>query len=133
METLIESNWHKNMNDNARDEDMQELDYWKNVPVLLLLLCTGITVKQKRIERWMDKNASLIPQGRFICVLDETVTSDIWGQDFVTLADTIRRQNMQQQSPWEQDVRERRKRDIGGVTWEGQLADRSRKRPRIDE
>ncbi|RBR24900.1 uncharacterized protein FIESC28_02318 [Fusarium coffeatum] len=133
METLIESNWHKNMNDNARNDDIQELDHWKDVPILLLLICTGITVKQKKIKRWMDKNASRIPQGRFICVLDETVTSDIWGQDFVTLAGTIRRQNMQQESPWEQDVRERRKRDIGGITWEGQLADRSRKRPRIDE
>ncbi|KAJ4022731.1 hypothetical protein NW752_000060 [Fusarium irregulare] len=133
METLIEFKWHKNINDISRDNDMQEIDYWKDVPFLLLLICTGITVKQTKIKRWIEKNASRIPQGRFLCVLDETVTSDIWGQDFVTLAETIRKQNMQQQGPWEQEIREREQRDIGGVTWEGQLAHQSRKRPRIDE
>ncbi|CZS82923.1 unnamed protein product [Fusarium graminearum] len=75
----------------------EELDYWKHVAFILIFTCTGITVKQIKIDKWIKQNAFRIPQGRFVCGLDKTVTSDIWGQDFVTLANTIRGRNMQQQ------------------------------------
>ncbi|KAH7002977.1 hypothetical protein EDB82DRAFT_564211 [Fusarium venenatum] len=133
METLVESNWHKNIETAARDKEMQELEHWKDTPVLLLLICTGITIKQKKIDKWIENNAAQISGGRFICVLDETVTSDIWGQDFVALADSIKRQNTQRQRSWVQDVRKRAQTYNDGVIGEDQLAYRFKKRRHLDE
>lgn len=109
----------------------EELDYWKHVAFILIFICTGITVKQTKIDKWIKQNAFRIPQGRFVCGLDKTVTSDIWGQDFVTLANTIGGRNMQQQRQWEQDAGEPEQRNMGSI-WESRLADRSRTRCRMD-
>ncbi|KAF5010811.1 hypothetical protein FDECE_3054 [Fusarium decemcellulare] len=87
METLLDSNWHKSIGKTARNE---ELTHWAGTPFLLILICTGITVRQDRIDAWMRNNSGRIGDGRFFCVLDETVTSDIWGPDFVALADAIK-------------------------------------------
>ncbi|KAF4963152.1 hypothetical protein FSARC_8805 [Fusarium sarcochroum] len=131
METLLDSNWHKNMDKHARDAEVAELEHWQGTPFLLLLNCTGITVKQDKIRRWMKKNSGRIAQGHFVCVLDETVTSDIWGQDFVVLADAIKRQNAQKDAR-EQDVNNNNQKRTDRVISGTQLTDRSKKRARGD-
>ncbi|KAL3608808.1 hypothetical protein FPOAC2_03818 [Fusarium poae] len=85
------------------------------------------------IDKWIENKASRIPGGLFLCVLDGTVTSDIWGQDFVALADTIKKQNAREQRPSEQDVRKRRQMYSDGIVGGDQLAYRLRKRRHLDE
>jgi hypothetical protein len=77
METLIEDNWHRNLDKGTRDAESAEMEHWHNTPFILLLICTAITVKQEKIIKWKKKNAGRIPKGRFVCVLDETVTSSV--------------------------------------------------------
>ncbi|KAI8717224.1 hypothetical protein NCS52_00797600 [Fusarium sp. LHS14.1] len=130
METLIDYSWHSSTRDNGRDE---ELIHWKGAKFLLLLICTGITVTQEKLHQWMMKNSGRIQRGRFFCVLDETVTSDVWGQDFVALADAIKTKKVEVRG----GVKAQRQGDNrgnrssgGGNASESQLPDRSKKRPR---
>ncbi|KAF4501921.1 hypothetical protein FAGAP_1896 [Fusarium agapanthi] len=80
METLLVCNWHKNL---------------KN----------GITVRQSRLQSWIRKNYNRIKANHFVCVLDKSVASSIWGNDFTALADAIRRQDSQKGKGWEQQIR----------------------------
>ncbi|KAF5679155.1 hypothetical protein FHETE_896 [Fusarium heterosporum] len=127
METLIESNWHRNLDEKVREAECAESDQWLDTPFILLLICTGITVKQDKIDKWIRMNFGRIPKGRFVCVLDETVTSSLWGEDFVALADAIKRQGTQQK---EASSRYRDKRGASGDGTDTLLVDRSRKRTR---
>jgi hypothetical protein len=107
METLLDSNWHKNLKNSTREAESGELEHWGDTPFVLLLVCTGITVKQARVQSWIRKNHNRIKANRFVCVLDETVASSIWGSDFAVLADAIRRQDSQKGKGWEQQIRKR--------------------------
>ncbi|KAM0432197.1 hypothetical protein ACHAPT_004732 [Fusarium lateritium] len=125
METLLSSNWHSNMGKNARED---ELAHWAGTRFLLLLICTGITVKQDKINEWMRSNSKRITEGHFFCVLDETVTSDIWGQDFVALAEAIKTKKFEQ--PVSEGEGKRGRQNHAGGTLGTQIPDRSRKRAR---
>ncbi|KAF5000254.1 hypothetical protein FGRMN_1886 [Fusarium graminum] len=127
METLIESNWHRNLDEKVRDAECAESSQWLDTPFILLLICTGITVKQDKINKWIKKNCSRVPKGRFVCVLDETVTSSLWGEDFVALADAIKRQGTQQK---EASLRYKDKHGANEDGADTLLVDRSRKRIR---
>jgi hypothetical protein len=107
METLIDCNWHKNLKSSTRETEARELQHWGDTPFVLLLLCTGITVRQTRVQSWIRKNHSRIRANHFVCVLDETVASSIWGSDFTALADVIRRQDAEKEKGWEQQIRKR--------------------------
>jgi hypothetical protein len=127
METLIEDNWHRNLDKGTRDAESAEMEHWHNTHFILLLICTAITVKQEKIIKWKKKNAGRILKGRFVCVLDETVTSSVWGHDFVALADAIKRQSTQQKK---EGSHHNGKREAGEAIAGTSLADRSRKRSR---
>ncbi|KAJ0140383.1 hypothetical protein HZ326_16703 [Fusarium oxysporum f. sp. albedinis] len=107
METLLECNWHKNLNNSTREAEASELEHWGDTPFVLLLVCTGITVKQARVQSWIRMNHNRIKANHFVCVLDETVASSIWGSDFAALADAIRRQDSQKGKGWEKQIRKR--------------------------
>ncbi|KAI8670026.1 hypothetical protein NCS56_00806500 [Fusarium sp. Ph1] len=130
METLIDSNWHSSTRENGRDE---ELTHWTGTTFLLLLICTGITVTQEKLDQWMMKNSGRIQGGRFFCVLDETVTSDVWGQDFVALADAIKTKKVEMRGgvmAQRQGGNRGNRSHHDGNASESQLPDRSKKRPR---
>ncbi|KAH7235127.1 hypothetical protein B0J15DRAFT_471362 [Fusarium solani] len=130
METLIDSNWHSSTRENGRDE---ELTHWAGTTFLLLLICTGITVTQEKLDQWMMKNSGRIQGGRFFCVLDETVTSDVWGQDFVALADAIKTKKVEMRGgvmAQRQGGNRGNRSHRDGNASESQLPDRSKKRPR---
>ncbi|EEU36522.1 uncharacterized protein NECHADRAFT_81200 [Fusarium vanettenii 77-13-4] len=130
METLIDSSWHSGTRENGRDE---ELTHWKGTKFLLLLICTGITVTREKLHQWMMKNSGRIQGGRFFCVLDETVTSDVWGQDFVALADAIKTKKVETRGgvTAQRQGGNRGNRSHGnGNPSESQLPNRSKKRPR---
>lgn len=129
METLIDSNWHGSSSSSTGGGGREEeLAHWTGATFLLLLICTGITVKRSRLDRWMVKNSGRIRRGRFFCVLDETVTSDVWGQDFVALADAIKTKRFK---PGDGEGQGGRGDSIGSRNApESQLPNRSKKRPR---
>ncbi|QGI98587.1 hypothetical protein CEK26_011656 [Fusarium fujikuroi] len=105
METLLDCNWHKNLKSATREAEARELQHWGDTPFILLLVCTGITVRQTRLQSWIRKNYNRIKANHFICVLDKSVASSIWGSDFAALADAIRRQDSQKGRGWEQQIR----------------------------
>ncbi|CVK96763.1 uncharacterized protein FMAN_11092 [Fusarium mangiferae] len=105
METLLDCNWHKNLKSATREAEARELQHWGDTPFILLLVCTGITVRQTRLQSWIRKNYDRIKANHFICVLDKSVASSIWGSDFAALVDAIRRQDSQEGKGWEQQIR----------------------------
>jgi hypothetical protein len=42
------------------------------------------------VKEWVKTRANSISQNLFFCVLDEKVAGEVWGQDFVALAKTIK-------------------------------------------
>lgn len=105
METLLDCNWHKNLKNGTREAESRELQHWGDTPFILLLVCTGIVVRQTRLQSWIRKNYNRIKANHFICFLDKSVASSIWGSDFAALADAIRRQDSQKGKGWEQQIR----------------------------
>ncbi|KEY72834.1 hypothetical protein S7711_10837 [Stachybotrys chartarum IBT 7711] len=84
MKTLLDSEWPDR---NSRDKELQ---HWKGTPFLLILISTGSKVKQSKVEEWVKTKANSTSQNSFFCVLDEKVAGEVWGQDFVALAKTIK-------------------------------------------
>jgi hypothetical protein len=91
MSTLLDLHWHRGQSQSSREE---ELAHWGATPFLLLLICTGTTIKEEKLTDWMARNSQLIPENRFFCILDNEdneLASEVWGEDFSVLADAIKR------------------------------------------
>lgn len=86
METLLVETWHHN----ARGIGEEELERWKHVPFLLILICTGAAVPHSRIEQWMSQNRGRCRPKDFFCVLDQSNTQEIWGPDFEAIARSVK-------------------------------------------
>lgn len=96
MDTLRPELWHKSSS--GCSVGASELEHWKDVPFILILICTGVEVAIKRTNRWFTEHSPGQNEKHFYCFLDETVAKDIWGEDFHRLAITIKEKKLKEAS-----------------------------------
>ncbi|KAK5989758.1 hypothetical protein PT974_08018 [Cladobotryum mycophilum] len=94
-DTLRPENWHKTKSGNA--PGAEELEHWKDVPFVLISLCTGAKLAQSTLNQW-DGAAPGPDRNHFYSFLDETVTKEIWGEDFHKLSITIKNMPLKERS-----------------------------------
>ncbi|KAF4967343.1 hypothetical protein FSARC_5066 [Fusarium sarcochroum] len=87
---LLVSNWHKELAGRYR---AAALPRWNGEPFLHMLVFTGTSVDEQRIDSWIKDNMAKIEKNHFFCVLDQEDTEKLWEQDFKVLSRIIYERN----------------------------------------
>ena len=91
MGKLMVSGWYQSSSSSAASlSDELRSDFWRDIPVLLILVSTGTQLSSKKKNDWLRTNRHRSDSNHFYCFIDGPAAEDVWGSDFCSISRAIK-------------------------------------------